>query len=117
MKEYKRYKIREMGYVDGVEKMKAEIAARGPISCGIGVTQEFLDYTGGVFVAHDKKILGGHAIEVTGWGKTEEGQEYWIVRNSWGEYWGENGWFRMQMYKDNLGIEGDCSWGVPVIDF
>ena len=117
VKGYKRYMIDEMGYIDGVEKMKAEIFARGPISCGMDVTQEFLDYQGGVFVAHDTKVLGGHAIEVTGWGKTEEGQEYWIVRNSWGEYWGEGGWFRIQMYKDNLDIEGDCSFGVPIIDF
>ena len=117
VKDYKRYKINEYGEVSGVDKMKAEIFARGPISCFVMVTQEFLDYTGGIFVMNDKQWMGGHVIEVTGWGKTEDGKEYWIGRNSWGEYWGEDGWFRIQMYKDNLMIESGCTWGVPIVDF
>ena len=103
--------------MDGVDKMKAEIFARGPISCYVAVTKEFLDYQGGIFVMNDKQTLGGHIIEVAGWDETEDGQKYWIGRNSWGEYWGEYGWFRIQMGKDNLNIETSCSWGVPVIDF
>ena len=103
--------------MSGKENMKAEIFARGPISCYVSVTQEFLDYQGGIFVDHTHKSLGGHIIEVAGWGKTKEGQEYWIGRNSWGEYWGENGWFRIQTDKDNLSIERSCTWGVPIIDF
>ena len=117
IKEYKRYKVGDFGDVSGKENMKAEIFARGPISCYVSVTQEFLDYQGGIFVDHTHKSLGGHIIEVAGWGKTEEGQEYWIARNSWGEYWGENGWFRIQTDKDNLSIERSCTWGVPIIDF
>ena len=77
-----------------------------------------MDYQGGVYVENKSEhSLGGHIIEVTGWGKTEDGKEYWIGRNSWGEYWGENGWFRIQMNKDNLNIETNCDWGVPIIDF
>jgi hypothetical protein len=30
-----------------------------------------------------------------------------------GTYWGEAGFFRMQMYTDNLGIEKDCTAGIP----
>lgn len=39
-------------------------------------------------------------IKVVGWGQ-EEGQQYWIIENSWGTSWGENGFARVQM-----GIEG-----------
>ena len=118
IKEYKRYKINEYGSVSGAEKMKAEIYARGPISCFVEVTQQFLDYTGGLFVETDHAGLGGHIIEVTGWGKTEDGQEYWIGRNSWGTYWGEDGWFRIVMGSKGLGIDSrSCNWGVPIIDF
>ena len=117
VKDYKRYKIGDYGNVKGVDNMKAEIYARGPIACYVDVTQEFLDYQGGIFVQHDEEVIGGHIIEVTGWGVTEEGQKYWIARNSWGEYWGEYGWFRIQQGEKNLDIEKTCLWGVPIIDF
>ena len=118
VKEYRRVKVSEYGYVDGVEAMKKELLARGPITCHMEVTQNFVEYEGGVYMRReDEKWLGGHAIEVTGWGKTEEGVEYWILRNSWGEYWGEHGWARLEMHKNALAIESDCSWAVPIIDF
>ena len=118
IKEYKRYKVGDYGSVSGADKMKAEIFARGPISCHVDVTQEFLDYQGGIFEMTDMNVLGGHRIEVVGWDVSEDGKEYWIARNSWGEYWGEYGWFRIVMHGNkNLAIEEDCDWGVPIIDF
>ena len=42
---------------------------------------------------------------------------YWIGRNSWGTYWGENGFFRIVRgdARMNLGIENDCTWATPKI--
>ena len=119
VKEYKRYKVGDYGSVKGADDMKAEIFARGPITCHVDITQEFLDYEGGVFVQKEQGSMGGHAIEVVGWDVAEDGTKYWIARNSWGEYWGENGWFRIVegARYTNLGIETDCDWGVPIIDF
>lgn len=95
--------------------MKAEIFARGPISCGIAVTSKFEAYSGGIFSQPLVFFQINHDISIVGWDVDEEtGIEYWIGRNSWGTYWGEDGFFRIKMHTDNLGIEKDCSWGEPI---
>ena len=86
------------------------------IACGVDVTMKFLAYTGGVYSEKKFDIGINHEISVTGWGYDEETEkEYWIGRNSWGTYWGEYGFFRIEMHKNNLGIETSCFWAVPKI--
>lgn len=114
---FKKWKVSQYGSVSGADKMKAEIYARGPISCGIDADNKLLAYTGGIF--SEKKLFPmiDHEISVVGWGVDDAtGTEFWIGRNSWGTYWGESGFFRIEMHKNNLAIEQDCTWGVPVID-
>jgi len=53
-----------------------------------------------------------HDISVVGWG-IEDGTKYWLIRNSWGTYWGENGMFKLIRGINNLNIEGYCSWAEP----
>ena len=36
-----------------------------------------------------------HAVQLVGYDTDEEGAPYWIIRNSWGEEWGEGGYFRL----------------------
>eukprot|EP00808_Paulinella_micropora_P019130 g8094.t1 len=107
-------KVSEYGSVKGADNMKKEIYTRGPIGAGIDATQELEDYKGGIFSQKKGNVKINHEIAIVGWG-VENNVSYWHARNSWGTYWGEQGFFRIKMYEDNLGIETDCDWGVPVV--
>jgi cathepsin L len=66
----------------------------------------FQNYKEGIF---DDEGCGGlnldHATNVVGWGKDETKGDYWIMRNSWGTTWGEEGYMRMKI-QDGRGICG-----------
>jgi len=95
-----------------VADIKAELYARGPIACGVNA-DPLLEYTGGVFNDRLRSPLVNHVVSIVGWGVDESAVEYWIVRNSWGEFWGELGYFRIATGHDQLGIEGNCFWATP----
>jgi len=108
-----KYKVKQYGFVNGEHPMKAEIMKRGPISCRQAVTKAFFAYKGGIFKDTSGDTKPRHATSLLGWGTSADGQKYWIARNSWGTYWGEQGYFKIARGVNNLGIEDECSWGVP----
>ena len=107
--------VSEYGKVRGVDAMKTEIFKRGPITCGLFANTAFMHYAGGYVIEADapNPWTVNHEVSVAGWGVDKRGEEYWIVRNSWGTAYGEMGWFRIRMHRKNLNIETDCSFGVP----
>ncbi|MDP8223499.1 MAG: C1 family peptidase [Candidatus Lernaella stagnicola] len=65
----------------------------GPIIAGMQVYEDFQDYTGGIYEHVTGKILGGHGVALIGYDKDEQ---YWIIKNSWGTEWGEEGYARLR---------------------
>lgn len=58
--------------------MKAEIYARGPIGCGITVTDNFEEYQGGIYEEHITYPYINHEISIIGWG-VENGLEVVVL--------------------------------------
>jgi len=111
LSQYPNATISDYGSISGAEAMQKEIYARGPISCGIDASP-ILKYTGGIVSDAGEGV--DHVISVVGWGSdASNGKEYWIVRNSWGEFWGEMGYVRVEKGNNALKLEEQCSWAVP----
>jgi len=108
------YSAKEYGTVAGVHQMMAEIYARGPIACSIAVPDTLWNYDVNSGIYNDKtgELHVRHVVSVVGWGETD-GTPYWVVRNSWGTYWGQNGFAQVIRNVNNINIENDCYWAVP----
>eukprot|EP00913_Durusdinium_trenchii_P011084 g10406.t1 len=100
--------VSDFGSIRGKAAMMKEIYNRGPISCGIDA-MPLLKYTTGI--ASGFRLLPDHVVSVVGWGTDPNEGFYWIVRNSWGEYWGEQGYVRVK--SGALALERQCAWAVP----
>ncbi|BBN13066.1 cathepsin X [Marchantia polymorpha subsp. ruderalis] len=107
---YTKHWVSEYGHVEGELNMMAEIYERGPIACSLNASV-LHSYRGGIVIEPESTDTD-HVVSVSGWG-VENGVKYWIVRNSWGTYWGEKGWFRVVRGVNSLDIEKKCSWAVP----
>jgi len=71
-------------------------ATQQPVSVGVAVTQPFQSYSSGVFSITNCGLDINHAVNVEGYGTdSTTNQNFWLVRNSWGTSWGEQGYIRM----------------------
>ena len=79
----------------GNELELKEAVSRAPVSVAIEAdTTIFQFYSGGIIKSENCGNSLDHGVLVVGYGE-ENGEKYWIVKNSWGESWGENGYVRI----------------------
>ncbi|KAL4333822.1 hypothetical protein GQ457_07G015240 [Hibiscus cannabinus] len=78
------------------EEALLKAVANQPVSVGLdGSGRYFQFYKGGVFEGECGNAMS-HAVTIVGYGTSEQGLEYWVIKNSWGESWGENGFMRIR---------------------
>lgn len=101
---YIKYKTRPntIRYIDNTynnneEAIKQEIYYHGPVSSVLEAFEDLSTYRGGIYTTRetDYSKAGGHAITIVGWGFDNRYGQYWIIANSWGPNWGENGYFKI----------------------
>ena len=80
--------------VPEVSELKNAIYNFGPVTAGVCVGNAFQSYTSGVFATNEYcNGSTNHEINLVGW---DDSTQSWILRNSWGSNWGENGYMRIR---------------------
>lgn len=107
-------KITEWGWVNhNVDSMKQALIDHGPLIICIHFWRDFIYYFGGVYRNHVGQPIGGHVVTIVGY---DDGKSCWIVKNSWGTKWGENGWFRMSYEADMIAEWYGAGTGVMYVE-
>uniref|UniRef100_A0A8C9QDQ9 Cathepsin L n=1 Tax=Spermophilus dauricus TaxID=99837 RepID=A0A8C9QDQ9_SPEDA len=109
----------DKGFIDIPEDEEAlmkAVATVGPISVAIDAEHDsFKFYKGGIYYnPHCSNTSLSHAVLVVGYGfegAESDNKKYWLIKNSWGEKWGMNGYMKIARNKNNhCGIASDASY-------
>ena len=92
-----------------------EIYYYGSVSASMKVFEDFENYEGGIYERKSDVEKFGHVVRLIGWGE-ENGIKYWIGANSWNDFWGENGFFRIRRGSNEAGIEDEVMAADPDFD-
>jgi cathepsin C len=129
------YKVKNFGYLGGSygkcneELLMRELQKNGPVVVSFEPDYHFMMYKKGIYKSLQSNWMSknlqkpewekvDHSVTLVGWGYDEvHEKKYWLLLNSWGKHWGENGYFRMLRGEDHNGIESICEIGeiVPEI--
>ncbi|TVT99654.1 hypothetical protein EJB05_27969 [Eragrostis curvula] len=93
------------------ENALAAAVANQPVSVGVDAS-DFHLYQQGIMTADGCGENINHAVTAIGYGRADDGTQYWLLKNQWGETWGEGGYMRLQRGVGACGIGKQSSYPV-----
>lgn len=129
------FTVSDYGYVGGSygkcdeQKIMKELFTNGPVTLSLEPDYSFMFYRSGVYQSPLSSWITrktekpewqkvDHSMVLVGWGVDNingKKVKYWLLQNSWGESWGENGFMKFVRGIDHLGIESICEYGKPIL--
>ena len=91
-------------YIPSADAIKNAIYSYGPVAVAVTVGSAFSSYKGGIFTTNIDSAVN-HGVVLVGWGTDPTYGDYWIMRNSWGTGWGENGYMRIKVGVSRIGYK------------
>lgn len=85
--------VENTGSYSNNQQIKEALITYGPLLTGFTVYQDFSSYIGGIYEHVWGSTVGGHAVAIVGY---NDDPGYWICKNSWGSYWGDDGFFNIK---------------------
>ncbi|KAH0631235.1 hypothetical protein JD844_005479, partial [Phrynosoma platyrhinos] len=95
--------------------LKAALYKHGPVAVNIDASHKsFAFYSSGIYYepnCGNRSMDLDHAVLAVGYGNLE-GDNYWLIKNSWSTYWGNNGYILMSMKENNCGVATAASYPI-----
>ncbi|XP_062996653.1 digestive cysteine proteinase 2-like [Elgaria multicarinata webbii] len=107
------------GYVnvasENVTSLKAALFKHGPVAVSIDASHKsFAFYSDGIYYepnCGNRSMELDHAVLAVGYGDLQ-GESYWLIKNSWSTYWGNDGYILMSMKENNCGVTTAATYPV-----
>lgn len=80
----------------------------GPVSVALDASN-LAEYADGIYDEPCSSFELNHGVLAVGYG-FEKGQAYWLLKNSWGVNWGENGFFKLKRGENQCGVAVEPSY-------
>lgn len=103
----RQFRVKNFGKVNPYKMMpsrqeiKTAICQYGSVVTAVNATQAFLGYRSGVFNEFANGSDVNHAINIVGW---DDSKNAWLLKNSWGTDWGENGYMWIDYGSNQIGL-------------
>jgi hypothetical protein len=92
----------DVSTIPAVNAVKQALCTHGPLATAVMVDTAFQAYTGGVFDEHATHFDWiNHGVVIIGW---DDSKGAWLIKNSWGQNWGEQGFMWIDYHTNNIGI-------------
>jgi len=91
----------ELNYEDREKAIKQRLLL-GPLVSSMIVYSDFMNYKGGVYEHKSGEKIDSHVVTIVGW---DDSQDAWICKNSWGDKWGMEGYFKIKRDNSMIGMQ------------
>ena len=93
--------IKSWTFVARGPKAHIEALQSRPLTGSFYVERTFQSYGGGIYTISECNLEANHALGIVGYDISNPAEPYFILRNSWGTYWGDQGYAKMSIHEDD----------------
>lgn len=92
---------RRWNIIPSIAAIKKAITTHGAVVSSMYASRDFYAFRGGRVFLERSNVMPNHAVVIIGW---DDNKQAWLVKNSWGTWWGDNGYAYIEYKSCQIGM-------------